>query len=126
MSGAPAAGRAPATADSTAAAAQAAAAEAYRNTANTVGGHAYTSNQNKYLTWVSEQRRLGNIPANGPLLTRENVDLFFSTVMVNDVKWVRPSMQRMVASLQALANYRTHAGQRWIVDSPFVQEMINV
>jgi len=113
------------TAASVAARARAVLAEKYRQCPRRVGGKAYRSNQQKFVTWVIQQRELGNIQ-DGPIYTtRENIDLFFSEVMTKE-RWVRNSMTRMVSSLQALCKYVEHVGEGFKVDNDHIQSCIEL
>ena len=78
----------------------------------------YTNEQNQFIYWVEARREEGYIPPGDKYLTRENVDAYFTMVVVHMTK--KPdSARRIVSSLQKLADRVEYAGEvtRFVVDA---------
>ena len=105
---------------------------ARENTANNsqrsrrVNDRSYDSEWRRYRAWVALQRQNGVIPHGTKFLTRENVDLFFSSEVVN--RQVQPNTaRRVVSSLQRFADdveYIDGSELFQVGDSPSVKKAL--
>lgn len=104
---------------------------ARENTANNtersrrVNDRTYNSEWRRYRAWVALQRHNALIP-NGPkFLTRENVDYFFSSEVVNR-QVVPNTARRVVSSLQRFADDEEYidGSELFVVDSPIVKKAL--
>jgi Centromere DNA-binding protein complex CBF3 subunit, domain 2 len=68
-----------------------------------VNDRTYTLEWRRYRAWVALQRQNSIIPAGPKYLTRENVDLFFSSEVVNR-QVIPETARRVVSSLQRFAD----------------------
>lgn len=90
----------------------------------------YRKNWNDYKKFIDERRLAGELAydANGPYLTRHNIDFFFTHFVMH--RMVQPSSaRRYVSSLQWYADTIEYAGQntatKFVVESPSVLEALN-
>jgi hypothetical protein len=88
---------------------------------NTVCDKAYTSEYNRYCSWVAKQPELHTSMA--PFITRTNIDHYFTRVISRRLG-VRNTVRRCVSALQWYASHREHIGvdPAFVVDSPDVEE----
>jgi hypothetical protein len=85
----------------------------------------YENEWKKYFTWVNKQRLNNVIPYGPKFLTRENVDLYFSEVVVH--RQVVPyTARRAVSALQMYADddEYTDGSVTFIVESPVVKKAL--
>ena len=86
----------------------------------------YANEWKNYSTWVDQMRHQNMIPPGDRYLTRENVDLYFSTVVVN--RMVQPTTtRRVVSALQKFAEIREYIDgtETFTVDSVAVQRALD-
>jgi hypothetical protein len=85
----------------------------------------YETEWNKYVTWVNKQRLSNVIPCGPKFLTRENVDLYFSEVVVHR-KVVPDTARRVVSALQMYADddEYTDGSVTFIVESQVVKKAL--
>ena len=90
----------------------------------------YRKNWNDYKQFIDERRLAGELAydANGPYLTRHNIDFFFTHFVMH--RMVQPSSaRRYVSSLQWYADTIEYAGQntgtKFVVESPSMLEAFN-
>ena len=78
----------------------------------------YVREINYFRTWIENQRANNEIPHGARMLTRENVDLYFNTV-VTTRSLNHNSARRVVNALQRLADDFEYAGEteRFVIDS---------
>lgn len=112
------------TVESVAARAQAAAEELNRLVPN-VQDKTYEGVQRRYFAWVEQQRRGNVLPPGDRFLTRENVDLYFNTVVA--FMNVQPdTARRVVSALQRHADRVEYVGSdhKFIVDGNQVKQAL--
>ena len=86
----------------------------------------YDSEQNRFIKWFERQHELGLVHPNaqGKIMTRANVDLYFQMDLVSRLI-CKGSVDRVVNSLQRLANRKELVGEYFRVkDSPIVEGAI--
>jgi len=87
----------------------------------------YIREWNKYKTYVTERRALGELSEGDKFLTRENVDLYFSRHVARLISLNPESARRIVPSLQYFADMEEHqnvAGRGFVVENPVVKQAL--
>lgn len=86
----------------------------------------YANEWRNYCAWIDQMRHQNTIPPGDRYLTRENVDLYFSTVVVD--RMVQPTTtRRVVSALQKFADIREYIDgtEKFIVDSISVERSLD-
>ena len=85
----------------------------------------YVSEWRRYKEWVVDERAAGIIPDGPKFLTRENVDLYFSEIIVNRMV-VANTARRVVSALQVFADEEeyTDGSETFTIESATVKKAL--
>ena len=86
----------------------------------------YKREWKRFMAFVDERQAAGILLSNPKYLTRESVDLYFSTIVANNTKINPDSARRVVSSLQKFADTEEYISdnQRFIVESRVVLQAL--